>query len=343
MRKDSLLTLTALALVLTLGGCSKDDDAGTDNDGIIRFGVSEFPESRAAINSADAFKPGDAFDVWGYYTSPTAGKIDVFKGENGRGIPVTKSDAGWAYSGGDRYWVKEMPYTFYAVYPSKLGKLEDGNTITVDKFDCSKTGAEAVDLMTASNIGISYAAEQKPSPVALKFNHELARIVIVAKNHPGAQGIEGYKPTVHDAVLYGMYKTADLTANYQDNDNRIANWTIPSSGSGESATDKNNPLAKITNPIEVTNADGETIIEILVFPQSITAEYFLDLAFSTTEGENPTIKNFSVQLSSLPITEWIAGKQYRYSFTITPDDRILFDKPTVEKWDEAAGGIIIVD
>lgn len=295
-------------------------------------------ESRTTINKVEDMS---AFNVWGWH-SDGATTTNIFD------ATLVSRDAGWNYTDGVRYWQTGKTYDFYALHPSAFpdgmtAAVSENGTITVTGFDCSATGADAIDLMTASNIGISYAAEQKPSPVALKFNHELARIVIVAKNHPGAQGIEGYKPTVHDAVLYGMYKTADLTANYQDNDNRIANWTIPSSGSGESATDKNNPLAKITNPIEVTNADGETIIEILVFPQSITAEYFLDLAFSTTEGENPTIKNFSVQLSSLPITEWIAGKQYRYSFTITPDDRILFDKPTVEKWDEAAGGIIIVD
>lgn len=337
-RRINLLVIAASLFVVS---CSTTEGDGLDEDNrAISFQMPQ-TVSRAAI---DQFPAGSTFLVWGGYDNNATG---IFNGET-----VTESKGSWNYSGGTRYWAPGKTYDFYAVYPQFPAEGAEGQTIatvapdgtiTVTGFDCSKTGAEAVDLMTASNIGISYAAEQKPSPVALKFNHELARIVIVAKNHPGAQGIEGYKPTVHDAVLYGMYKTGDLTANYQDNDNRIANWTIPSSGSGESATDKNNPLAKITNPIEVTNADGETIIEILVFPQSITAEYFLDLAFSTSKGENPTIKNFSVQLSSLPITEWVAGKQYRYSFTITPDDRILFDKPTVEKWDEAAGGIIIVD
>ena len=336
-RRINLLTIIASLFAVS---CTTSENDGPSGDSrVISFTPNTV--SRAVVSDANSM---GAFSVWGWYGKGTQITNNVFDG-----VTVSKSDNGWTYTGGTQYWLPGYTYNFYAVHPAKdaeeqtIATVAPDGTITVTGFDCSKTGAEAVDLMTASNIGISYAAEQKTSPVALKFNHELARIVIVAKNHPGTQGIEGYKPTVHDAVLYGMYKTGDLTANYQDNDNRIANWTIPSSGSGESATDKNNPLAKITNPIEVTNADGETIIEILVFPQSITAEYFLDLAFSTTEGENPTIKNFSVQLSSLPITEWIAGKQYRYSFTITPDDRILFDKPTVEKWDEAAGGIIIVD
>ena len=50
-----------------------------------------------------------------------------------------------------------------------------------------------------------------------------------------------------------------------------------------------------------------------------------------------------VYLASLPLAVWEAGKHYRYTFTISDNDRILFDTPTVNAWTEAVGGIIIVD
>ncbi len=43
------------------------------------------------------------------------------------------------------------------------------------------------------------------------------------------------------------------------------------------------------------------------------------------------------------MSTWEAGRQYRYTFNISDRDRILFDTPTVNGWDEAVGGITIVD
>lgn len=317
MRKDSLLTLTALALVLTLGGCSKDDNAGTDNDGIIRFGVSEFPESRAAINSADAFKPGDAFDVWGYYTSPTAGKIDVFKGENGSGIPVTKSDAGWSYNGGDRYWVKEMPYTFYAVYPSKLGKLEDGNTITVDKFDCSKTGAEAVDLMTASKTGIIYQANETPQPVALKFSHELARLRFTVKS-------ENSSLTVTSFSVYGV----NYAGNFEKTTTNT-HWTDLTL-----CTSADDTPYQTTGHLELNTTDGlerNIFGDVLLPPHETLDNARLRITYRFP-GET-TDRESVINLKIPGKTEaWTAGESYGYTLTIKGGSLSVTVK--INPWDE---------
>lgn len=324
MRKDSLLTLTALALVLTLGGCSKDDDAVTGNDGIIRFGVSEFPESRAAINSADDFKIGNAFDVWGYYTSPTAGKIDVFKGENGSGIPVTKSNTGWGYAGGDRYWVKEMPYTFYAVYPSELGKLsEDGNTITIDNFNCSATGDDAIDLMTA-NTNISYSTEQSPQPVALQFSHELARLKFTVKvENEVTATVTGAK--LYGVVYQGNYSSANKTA-----------WTPVASYSESNTTFVYNP----TNPQPLTTDGINVFPDILIIPNEDIEDAIFELTYYYDEySQVPVTKKIKVKTTSIP--GWTKGQSYSYMVTIGPNN-IQF-QPVVTPWNTSTGGIITVE
>lgn len=279
MRKDSLLTLTALALVLTLGGCSKDDDAGTDNDGIIRFGVSEFPESRAAINSADDLKTGDAFDVWGYYTSPTAGKIDVFKGENGSGIPVTKSNTGWGYAGGDRYWVKEMPYTFYAVYPS--GKAifnEEQQSLVVTAFECPtrlEDEANVTDLMLAFNKDMNGS---NPAPVNLPFKHLLTRVNFAVKLADELPA--GYKVNVN-SITFRAYTTGDLSI---ATETMTPTWTTSRESDNLALFDYE---GKLENHIGIT-ASGSTNSPVDITP----ANYDLYLI---PQSMNETIHNVVIK------------------------------------------------
>lgn len=318
MRKDSLLTLTALALVLTLGGCSKDDDAGTDNDGIIRFGVSEFPESRAAINSAANFKTGDAFDVWGYYTSPTAGKIDVFKGENGSGIPVAKSNTGWGYAGGDRYWVKEMPYTFYAVYPSELGKLsEDGNTITIDNFNCSATGDDAIDLMTA-NTNISYSTEQSPQPVALQFSHELARLSFVVQS-------EGSRVQIEQISIVGVgYKGTFTSPN---------SWTVT-----ELSTESS-PFSRTMFKINPDETRVDVFGDILLLPatakqlENAKLKLTYRYEYNGTTGE-PLSKEIPLVTETSKVKSWDKGQSYNYKLSIPVQSEDLKLNVTVLPWNK---------
>lgn len=285
-------------------------------------------ETRSVVDGTK-LPSGSSFKVWG----GMEGSVNnVFNGV------VVKDESGkWTYGDDLRFWNFGKPYKFYAVYPSDISNItmEDAGKINISSFDCSKTGTDVVDLMTAASLGIQYNEGETPQPVSLNFNHELARIVFVAKNHPGAQGIDDYNPQVNKAKLYGMYKTGDMSVDYQSVLDRNVVWTPTGN-----PTDAANPFVEKSETIKVDNDSGITVIEILIFPQNITSEFYFDLEY-TASGSGT--KTASVQLSSLPVTEWKAGKQYRYSFTITPDDRILFDKPTVDEWDEAMGGIIIVD
>ena len=79
----------------------------------------------------------------------------------------------------------------------------------------------------------------------------------------------------------------------------------------------------------------------MVFPQALTSDVYFEITYSTDGGTNYTTQK--VQLISSPLSVWEAGRRYSYSFTVSDNDRILFDVPTVNGWDEATGGIIIVD
>ena len=117
-----------------------------------------------------------------------------------------------------------------------------------------------------------------------------------------------------------------------------AGWAISTDESDR--TTKNEPFAVLSEEISV-NADGTTLIDALLFPQDLTIEYYFEVTYSSASDREPCTS--TVPLVSLPLTTWEAGKHYRYTFTVSDEDRILFDTPTVNAWGEATGGIIIVE
>lgn len=276
-------------------------------------------ESRAAVEGSN-LPANSSFLVWGGYDDNV---INVFNGET-----VSESNGVWNYEGGARYWIPGKTYSFYGVYPATLStdKVNVGTdgTITITDFDCSATGEDAVDLMTADS---GVMSGSNASPVAMSFKHLLARVTFVGKIASGAVGIEGFNPIIQSAKLYGMSKHGSYSS------------STSSSWQAGVASTKDEPFVSVTN--KQPSVTGESIIEVLPFPQAIAGNYFFEVTYSKSENGEPTTQN--VSLLSLPVLEWKAGYSYQYSFSISADDRIIFDTPTVTEWDEAVGGIIIVD
>lgn len=276
-------------------------------------------ESRAVVEGS-SLPANSSFLVWGGYDDNVT---NVFNGET-----VSESNGVWNYEGGTRYWIPGKTYSFYGVYPATLStnKVNVGTdaTITITDFDCSATGEDAVDLMTADS---GVMSGSNASPVAMSFKHLLARVTFVGKIASGAVGIEGFNPIIQSAKLYGMSKHGSYSS------------STSSSWQAGVASTKNEPFASVTN--KQPSVTGESIIEVLPFPQAIAGNYFFEVTYSKSENGEPMTQN--VSLLSLPVLEWKAGYSYQYSFSISADDRIIFDTPTVTEWDEAVGGIIIVD
>ena len=205
--------------------------------------------------------------------------------------------------------------------------------LTVTGFDAS----QQVDLMAAS---VSAMNGSLSAPVSFSFTHLLSRIQIVGKRNEATVGIEGFMPRIHEVKLYGMPGSGGLSINAADLSDKTK---ILSSWTGSDVTTSDSPLIVFRSDTgaEVTR-EGTLLIDVLPLPQYITRDYYVEVEYSTngTSGEHKTA---TIQLNSLPVTKWEVGRQYRYTFSVLDDDRILFDIPTVNAWDEAVGGIIIVD
>lgn len=310
-----------LATALFTVSCTTDVWNETEGNAIC-FQVPQ-TESRAAVEGS-RLPANSSFLVWGGYDNNVT---NVFNGET-----VSESNGVWNYEGGTRYWIPDKTYSFYGVYP-KLENVSctDEGILNISNFDCSTS----TDLMVASKPNI-VAEDGISQGVQLSFRHLLARVVLVAQSNEGASGITDFSPVIYSVALHGMYKTGDFK--FENGDS----WVIPSSETGELPSSKDDPFFEWIGTKGVTD-EGIEVMDVLVFPQLIGMNYYMDVNYSITDKANAEMKSVSIPLSSLSVYEWAAGKQYRYSLIITPDDRIIFNKPTVNKWDEAVGGIIIID
>lgn len=303
--KPVFLWLSAV-VVMFLGACTSEVPGTSETAEAISFGV---PQTRAAVETANDM---DAFSVWGWYTdTETSGDpISVFD--------ETRVDqaSGWNYEGGTRYWIPGKTYSFYGVYPATLStakvNVSTDGTITITDFDCSATGEDAVDLMTAVPLQIYDGADA--SAVVMKFNHLLAKVNIMAT-------VEGGNVTVTSVVFSGMA----TRGNYNSSTNE---WNDTTQGNFSSSESK------------VLNSTGVDLLgDMLLIPQTITDNFKISVTY-TIDDEEET-KTAEIALPTANASNWEAGKSYRYTLAFKGNN-IIFTV-NVMPWNYSTGGIITVE
>lgn len=281
------VTLGALSLLLllTVASCTStlSDEPMTDAPAISFMPAAE---TRAAVTGT-SLPDGSSFSVWGGYDNDAT---NVFKGET-----VTEENNVWTYGDDYRYWIAGKTYNFYAVYPTDVkADVSSYGTITVTNFDCSKTGSEAVDLMTATATGDG----SNPKPVALTFNHELARVNIIVTS-------KGDAVNISDARLYGISHKGSLNGN---------EWDF-----GE-ISDVNAPSFE-TESLSIPANDTQDYFlfggDLLLPPhKSLSDNAALSFSYQYTTGDT-TLKSASVKLKTSSVTTWEKGKRYNYRINIS--------------------------
>lgn len=336
----TLLLLTALGWAAAVS-CTKDVPEG--KDGIIVF--SSTAGTKALVNN-----PEDMSDiaVWGYNyeTGGTGGTSPVFTAVRVYRDPLSGE---WNYDD-TRYWVPGLQYDFLALHPFDAAAtelyeatLDEGNAprhLVLTNYDITAEddAREPVDLMIAVDRNLSYNPDDPAGrgPVNLDFKHLLAQVKFVAVKDPAMNGIPGFEPVVHSAALTGLPRYADFSSEKFDPSSTasiIDCWNLNKDGHYEVKTDKSS----------TANNNGVSIFaqEIMVYPQRIGNTITFSVTYST-DGNEENAKTQTVSLNTLSMF-WEAGRHYTYTFTITNSDYILFSPPTVTPWDDASGGIIVVE
>lgn len=290
----------------------------SDND--VPFPDSEAPSidfegsalTRGIVNAADDMS---AFDVWGWYSpiSGTGTARQVFDA-----TLVSRNGTTWTYDNIQR-WQQGNSYQFYAIYPSfdaecgyESASCDQNGTFTINNFDCSKTGDEAVDLMTAVR-SVECGTDGYPGKVSMPFQHELAKVNIKAT-------VEGGNAIVTKITFSGM-KTG---GNY--NSASTDRWSDTKSGSFINET---------CQPLDTKGVD--LLGDMLLIPQNVNNDIKLKVEY-ILDGVKQTPKEFTLPAT---VEKWEAGKSYRYIITFKGNN-IVFTV-NVASWNHSTGGIITVE
>lgn len=283
MKQTYILTSLLCLTVLLMPGCTSPIGSGDDPSSstlAINFGTPQ-ADTRAAVSSTTDM--GD-FSVWGGYDGNAS---NVFS-------QVTVHSPGWTYDGGTRYWISGKTYNFYAVHPAGVGSCDSDGTITIEDFDCSKTGNEAVDLMTARATGLK--GSEAPT-VGLKFGHELAQVKV---------SVESNGATVDEMKVYGVSYKGNF------NSGSTSKWTV---------TD--------TTEENATPFSGTTALDMLLLPATDLTDAKLKITYHYGSDTSATRTNEA----SLAIAEgWAAGQQYHYKVSIVAGKLTI--TVTVADWKE---------
>lgn len=310
------VTLGALSLLLllTVASCAStlSDEPTTD-----ACAISFMPaaETRAAVTGT-SLPGGSSISVWGWYGTEGTITNNVFDCET-----VTESGGAWTYGGGSRYWIAGETYNFYAVYPSsgdnagyESASYDESGNLTITKFDCTR----GVDLMTASREGcVADEMIANGNPVAFTFQHLLARVNIMGHSEGGKANITSASLT--NVAIEGDYKGQQ--------------WQISESN------DEYPIVSNFELPATPTDISGD----LLLLPQNVSGiELRIEYQYPGIVSEGQSISKEATYSLPVSIQNWEAGKSYKYSFTLI-GDYIIFDVPQVNEWNDASGGIIIVD
>ena len=303
MRLISAKTILGLSALLLTAACT-DEQVENPADGARPISFTPAAETRAVVEGT-TLPSGSSFSVWGWYGTGYEINKNVFNN-----ITVTESGGTWGYTGGTQYWIPGMTYNFYGVYPASVtASVTTDGIITITDFDCSKTGTNAVDLMTATAKG----SGDTPAPVAMEFQHELARVNIIVTS-------EGDAVTITDAQLYGISHKGTLNG---------SNWEL----SQESVNDAPSFTEQTLN---ISDTQDHLLFggDLLLPPHNpLSDNATLDFSYQYTTGDT-TSKSASIKLKTNSVTTWEKGKRYNYRINIPRNAQDVTLTVEVADWDE---------
>lgn len=311
MKRIPATLLWALSLLLLLAAASCTDTLvgrPDTHDRTITFQTPQ-ADTRAAVTGTSL--TSGSFLVWGGYGGSATNVFDA--------VTVTGDNEVWTYEG-TRYWKAGEIYNFYAVYPAELpadakAAVSSEGTITVTGFNCSATGDAAVDLMTATAPGDG----SNPAPVALTFNHELARVTCDVKSVNSAA-------TVSSVKLYGVQYKGNLTGPGQ--------WSGQEACSLADTPFKNEAgfVLNADNQFSCAGALDDLLLLPQTFGQGVAAGFQLTYRYNGDQADR-------IATAGIPAgTAWEAGQSYKYTITLKSAQLSL--DVTVQDWAEEETSVL---
>lgn len=302
-------TLGLSALLLTAACTDELADRTAETGRSIAF--TPAAETRAAVDGT-TLPANSSFSVWAWYGTGNDINKNVFDD-----ITVTESGGTWGYDSGTQYWIKDMTYNFYGVYPADVdvkASVTNGGTITIKNFDCSATGANAVDLMTATHTR-DYDGTNADA-VNMPFQHELARVKFQTKT-------QGSKVTITSFKINGVSYKGDFSHQLPSGN---AQWTTKQSTVAGDGIFSTNKTIENTTDERITDLLGD----LLILPQQLeTGKQQLTISYRYDDETTDRTKNVDLRIEN-GTTGWTAGQSYAYTLDLRTASLTL--TVTIQDW-----------
>ena len=301
----------ALAAVVALAACSKEQTVVADRGDAIGFGAP-FVENSTRV---DYSTPGalKKFNVYGTVTG-TAGTVNIYEG-----VEVTKTkkenddiggDDSWWYAAGDaQYWIPGASYNFAAVVDATVGTDDAAYGMPLTLTTQADDAMYLKDMLYASATA-TVNAEGTPSanPVNFNFAHLLSKVKFTVTSN--AMG--GYYHTV-TGIKVSNFETGTYTIN---------------GGTWAGGDAKDVGFAQIA---EVTSATGaKTNAEMLLVPNAaaFNVTFTVDLYKGTTKLGTETITK-TVE------TDLVKGNSYNFTIACSVGNPIKFGVTNDPSWGDS--------
>lgn len=286
MKRYTLYTFSALALLLAAAACTQDD-AGTLPDG-----TQPLTLTAAIEGSADTRATVD--NRWNGNETIA---LQVTDGDGTEWYDYTVDDKG--NLSGEYYWTKPSPITVQGICPNIMVENNDW-TWSVEEDQSSDADYQSGDLLCSESKTVSFA--QTP---ALTFYHQTAKIVVNIKSDGLPESIGATADDISLTIGEGGILTMD------------GSFTIPTAagsdnrwlGTWRTGSTKGSIKPHLATTPETGNF---ATYEALVIPQDMTAGTRL-LTF-TAEKDGKAYGPFYYTLKG--DAKWQAGYVYTYNITI---------------------------
>ena len=293
--------IIALAAVVALAACSKEETLIADRGDAIGFGTP-FVENSTRV---DYSTPGalTQFNVYGTVTG-TAGTVNIY---NGVAVTGTIGNADWSHAEQyNQYWIPGADYDFAAIVDATVAIKDTYHmplTLTTQADDATEGNMYLKDMLYASAHVEDATATQ--GRVNFNFSHLLSKVKFTVTSN--AMG--GYYHTV-TGIKVSNFETGTYTIN---------------GGTWAGGTAKNVDFAEIA---EVTNATGaKSNAELLLVPNAdaFNVTFTVDLYKNGTKLGTET-KTIAVE------QDLVKGNSYNFTIACSVGNPIKFGVENDPSW-----------
>lgn len=313
------LFFLAAAATIALSSCVKNDTVYTDAQTPMEFKAFNVASTKAPIEGTTFTQNISVFAVYNnsgkaYFPETTFAKnaTGVWSGQPARYWPTTGKMDFAAYSPADAGTAKEPTYAEGNI--SKISVVCPDNNAQNDILY-----GDLLDNVTCP----------QTAPVAMKFHHALAQIVLKFKQGQAAAA-DTYQITVKKVVLNDVVLGGTLNI-------------TPAATSTISWEPKNTAIALQVNTADLTLTDdyaANTLQGVLLVPDvqtKVTIIYDITIDGNTNEvAQDVDLKDTAIDEGN-----WLAGRKYIYNLNINLKE-IEFN-PSVEDWKNGGSKDITIE